>query len=64
MINSILSYLKGVWSELKKVTWPTRQEVINHTAIVIASIALAIAITSAIDYGLTTLVQYLVTNKG
>lgn len=64
MINSILSYFKGVWSELKKVTWPTRQEVINHTAIVIASIALAIAITSAIDYGLTTLVQYLVTNKG
>ena len=64
MINSILSYFKGVWSELKKVSWPTRQEVINHTAIVIASIALAIAITSAIDYGLTTLVQYLVTNKG
>jgi len=64
MINSILSYFKGVVSELKKVSWPTRQEVINHTAIVIASIALAIAITSAIDYGLTTLVQYLVTNKG
>ena len=64
MINPILSYLKGVWSELKKVSWPTRQEVINHTVIVVVSIALAIAITSAIDYGLTTLVQYLVTNKG
>ena len=63
MINSITTYFKGVLSELKKVNWPTRQEVINHTIIVILCVGIAIAITSAIDFGLTKLVELLVQSK-
>lgn len=29
------AYLKGVWRELKKVTWPTKKELINYTVLVI-----------------------------
>lgn len=29
------NYLKGVRSELRKVTWPSRKELINYTIIVI-----------------------------
>ncbi|MDO8443920.1 MAG: preprotein translocase subunit SecE [bacterium] len=62
-MNSISNYFRGVVSELKKVTWPTRQQVINHTIIVLVSAIIAIAVTSLIDYGLTYLVQYLVQNR-
>lgn len=62
--NFLTNYLVGSWSELKKVSWPKTSEVINHTVIVLISCAVAIAITSAIDYGLTYLVQYIVERRG
>ena len=61
--NIIFNYFQGVWSELKKVSWPTRNEVINHTIIVIVSAAIATLITAALDYSLSQLIQYLVQNK-
>lgn len=33
--DRIKTYLKGVRSELRKVTWPTKKELINYTMIVI-----------------------------
>jgi len=62
--NVITNYLVGSWAELKKVSWPKRSEVVNHTVIVLISCAIAIAVTAAIDYGLTFVVQYIVENRG
>ncbi|PIS07823.1 preprotein translocase subunit SecE [Candidatus Berkelbacteria bacterium CG10_big_fil_rev_8_21_14_0_10_43_13] len=59
-MKSIPNYFRGVLGELRKVVWPTRQQVINHTIIVLVSAVVAIAVTSLIDTGLTYLVQYLV----
>ena len=61
--NIIFDYFRGVWAELKKVTWPTGKEVLNHTIIVIISAAVAIGITAAVDYGLSQLIQLLVQSK-
>lgn len=33
--DRVKAYLKGVRSELRKVTWPTKKELINYTMIVI-----------------------------
>ncbi|MCX6808932.1 MAG: preprotein translocase subunit SecE [Candidatus Berkelbacteria bacterium] len=62
-MNTITTYFKGVWSELKKVTWPTRTEVINHTIIVIVSAAVAVAVTAGADYGLSRLIKFIIQNK-
>jgi len=62
--NKLINYFQGVVSELKKVHWPTRQEVISHTVIVIISAVVATSILAALDYGLTSLVQYIVQQKG
>lgn len=62
--NFIVNYFVSSWTELKKVNWPTKKEVLNHTIIVVISATLAIAITGAVDYGLTYLVQYLVQTRG
>lgn len=61
--NIVFNYFRGVWSELKKVTWPTKEVIVNHTIIVLVSAVLAIAITAALDYGLSKLVQLLVQNS-
>lgn len=58
--NVVLDYFRGVWSELKKVSWPTKETVINHTIIVIVSAAIAIGLTTVIDLGLTKLVQFII----
>lgn len=62
--NKIIKYFVGSWEELKKVSWPSKQEVFNHTIIVLVSAVVAVLITSVIDLGLTYLVQYLVEHKG
>jgi preprotein translocase subunit SecE len=61
---NIVTYFKGVWAELKKVSWPTGKQVVDHTIIVLVSAAIAIALTAAVDFGLTKLVEYLVQNRG
>lgn len=62
--NKVIKYFVGAWSEIVKVKWPTKAMVFNHTVVVIISSGIAILITAGIDYGLTYVVQYLVTNKG
>jgi len=42
-MSKIGNFLSEVKLELKKVTWPTRKETINHTALVIGvSVAVAL----------------------
>lgn len=62
--NKVIRYFIGAWSEIVKVKWPTKEMVFNHTVIVIISSGIAIMITAGIDYCLTYVVQYFVTNKG
>lgn len=33
--NKLASYLKGVRTEMKKVTWPTKKELFNYTVTVL-----------------------------
>src|SRR5204862_294991 len=43
-------YLRGVWDELRKVQWPTRDELGRMTGIVIATVILFAAIIGGADY--------------
>lgn len=47
--KSVSKYLKGVRAELKKVNWPNKTELKNHTAVVIVSCGLAIIVLWALD---------------
>ncbi len=35
MINKIIDYIKGVYLEMRRVSWPTRKELVGSTVIVI-----------------------------
>jgi preprotein translocase subunit SecE len=52
-------YVREVRSELRKVAWPTRPEVINYTLVVLVTIALLTALIFVLDYGFAKAVLYL-----
>lgn len=55
--------LKEVFSELKKVTWPSFGKVIKSTGIVITVIAIFLVVFTAVNYGLGELLK-LITSLG
>jgi preprotein translocase subunit SecE len=60
MFNKIITFLKEVQLEIKKVNWPTREETIKYTLIVIA-VSLAVAIfLGGFDFLFTTLLNWFI----
>lgn len=53
-----MQFLKDVKSELKKVTWPTKNETINTTIIVIIGVLILSAFLSLVDTVLSTYVRW------
>jgi preprotein translocase subunit SecE len=57
--NKTANYFKGLKSEIKKVSWPTRKELVKHTLVVIAAcifMALLIWILDTGFHGLFSLI--------
>ena len=48
---------KDVFSELKKVNWPTFPKVLKQTGIVLAVVVIFLVVITAFDYGLASLVS-------
>ena len=51
--------IKEVFSELKKVTWPSFGKVVKATGVVIAAVVAFLIVFTAINYGLNTLLGLL-----
>ena len=52
MINKIKQYLRECRDELKKVSWPSRKQVVRDTIVVLAISLFAAAFFGAVDFGL------------
>jgi preprotein translocase SecE subunit len=59
----LAGYLRGVWEELKKVVWPTRDELLRMTGIVIATVVIFAALVGGADYLLSLGVKQAVTSQ-
>jgi len=46
-----VSYVKSVVEEGKKVIWPSREMILRHSVMVIATVAVATVIVAGLDYG-------------
>ncbi|MDR3270937.1 MAG: preprotein translocase subunit SecE, partial [Peptococcaceae bacterium] len=42
-------YFRGVWSELKKVYWPTRKQLITYTIVVFVAVVIVAALLGIVD---------------
>ena len=49
--------IKDIFSELKKVSWPTFPKVVKQTGIVIGVVLLFLVLITAFDYGLLQLLM-------
>ncbi len=47
--SSFREYLKGIPTELKRVTWPNRPEVVNYTIVVTITLLLMTALVAGLD---------------
>lgn len=52
---------KNMWHELRKVTWPTREKLVNYTVIVVLFMAFMMVIIGLLDTGATQLVNLIMT---
>ena len=52
----IALFYRQVVSELKRVVWPTREQLTTYTSVVLVFVAFIIAVVSIFDLGLTKLV--------
>jgi len=62
--NEVIKYFIDSYQELKKVTWPTRKQLIRDSAIVIVSAVIVTAFLALVDLGMSNLIQYIVSIKG
>ncbi len=57
MFSKLIQYIKNSKSELKKVVWPTKKDVKNHTLLVIGfSLGMAFFL-GIVDFGLSEVIK-------
>jgi len=52
----IALFVRQVIAELKKVVWPTREQLVTYTTVVILFVTVLALVVSAFDFGFTRLV--------
>jgi preprotein translocase subunit SecE len=57
--NRLVQYFRETRAELRKVVWPTREEAINLTGIVVGTIVAMSIFFGTVDYLLTQLFKLL-----
>ncbi len=58
--SSVVKYFREAYSELKKVTWPSRKDTIMYSTIVLVlSLSMAVVI-GGLDLGLSKGLEYLI----
>jgi preprotein translocase subunit SecE len=57
--TSPVVFVREVRSELRKVIWPTRKELITYTTVSVIFILVMVGIVTGVDTGLTRLVFYI-----
>jgi preprotein translocase subunit SecE len=58
--NRVTKYLKEVRAEVRKVTWPSRQEVLRLTAIVVVVLIVMSTFMTVVDFGFSRLMQAII----
>lgn len=61
-MDQFSNYLKATAAEMKQVKWPTRQQALFYTALVIVISVLTALYAGAFDYVFGEIINYIVNN--
>jgi preprotein translocase subunit SecE len=57
-LGRLALFYRQIVAELRKVVWPTRQQLTTYTSVVIVFVVIIIGFVSVIDYGFTEAIKY------
>ncbi|MFE9608426.1 preprotein translocase subunit SecE [Streptomyces sp. NPDC006012] len=57
-LKRLAIFYRQIIAELRKVVWPTRNQLTSYTTVVIFFVAIMIALVTVIDYGLDHAAKY------
>ncbi|MET9446232.1 preprotein translocase subunit SecE [Streptomyces cinerochromogenes] len=57
-LKRLATFYRQVIAELRKVVWPSRNQLTSYTTVVIFFVAIMIALVTVIDYGLDHAAKY------
>ena len=57
-LKRLATFYRQIIAELRKVVWPTRNQLTSYTTVVIFFVAIMIALVTVIDYGLSHAAKY------
>ena len=55
--KTVVTAFKNMWRELRKVTWPSREKLVNYSTIVVLFIAFMMVVIGLLDLGASQLVS-------
>ena len=59
-MNALIKFVKDALEELRHVRWPTRQQAVRFSAIVLAFTAVCAVAFGALDFALTQTLNYFI----
>ena len=57
---NLVKTFKDMWAELKKVTWPSKKDLIRHSLVVIVFVLILTVFVGLIDAGLSALLRLII----
>jgi preprotein translocase subunit SecE len=60
-MKKIFAFISESIGELKKVNWPTKDDVISQTIVVVVSLAVLSVVLGLMDFGSLQLIQQIIT---
>lgn len=60
MFKRFKKFLSDVRAEFKKVTWPTREQTLKQTGVVLVIVAITGVFLGMVDFGLSGLVKLII----
>lgn len=55
--KKVVNAFKNMWRELRKVTWPTREKLVNYSVIVLLFMLVMMVVIGLLDMGASQLVN-------
>lgn len=57
--GSFVGFIADSWSELKKVRWPNRKELVSYTIVVLVTVLFVTIYFALLDLGITGLIRWI-----
>jgi preprotein translocase subunit SecE len=52
-VRRVTTYVRQVASELRKVIWPTRKELVTYTSVVLVFVVIMVSVVAVFDFAFT-----------